>query len=192
MQYASRISACRRGLSGHEAAKPREHGCPQERGRQQASSERGQAENQTTLLQPSRGEASAAANKNYLEPLCYIEPAHCVGSSGVQSVGGAAAVRAAAFSHGQLRRRLEYAARHGRQRGAGGAWYVPRGVTGPWQAHRQCSSGAALPNHSLKRSANGRPPGPGRWYAVHFHRPGLASCRRRPLSSNVRQRKYAQ
>ena len=94
MQYASRISACRRGLSGHEAAKPREHGCPQERGRQQASSERGQAENQTTLLQPSRGEASAAANKNYLEPLCYIEPAHCVGSSGVQSVGGAAAVRA--------------------------------------------------------------------------------------------------
>ena len=29
-----------------------------------------------------------------------------------------------------------------------------------------------LPNPSLKRSANGRPPGPGRWYAVHFHRPG--------------------
>ena len=28
------------------------------------------------------------------------------------------------------------------------------------------------PNPSLKRSANGRPPGPGRWYAVHFHRPG--------------------
>jgi hypothetical protein len=30
----------------------------------------------------------------------------------------------------------------------------------------------ARPNPSLKRSANGRPPGPGRWYAVHFHRPG--------------------
>ena len=28
------------------------------------------------------------------------------------------------------------------------------------------------PNPSLKRSANGMPPGPGRWYAVHFHRPG--------------------
>jgi hypothetical protein len=28
------------------------------------------------------------------------------------------------------------------------------------------------PNPSLKRSANGRPPGPGRWYAVHSHRPG--------------------
>ena len=31
---------------------------------------------------------------------------------------------------------------------------------------------AAWPNPSLKRSANGRPPAPGRWYAVHFHRPG--------------------
>jgi len=29
------------------------------------------------------------------------------------------------------------------------------------------------PNPSVKRSANGRPPSPGRWYAVHFHRPGL-------------------
>ncbi|CAD5374028.1 hypothetical protein RA210_U460009 [Rubrivivax sp. A210] len=28
-------------------------------------------------------------------------------------------------------------------------------------------------NPSLKRSANGRPPSPGRWYAVHFHRPGI-------------------
>ena len=28
------------------------------------------------------------------------------------------------------------------------------------------------PNTSLKLSTNGRPPGPGRWYAVHFHRPG--------------------
>ena len=31
---------------------------------------------------------------------------------------------------------------------------------------------ARMPNPSLKRSANGRPPAPGRWYAVHFHRPG--------------------
>ena len=31
---------------------------------------------------------------------------------------------------------------------------------------------AARSNPSLKRSANGRPPAPGRWYAVHFHRPG--------------------
>jgi len=29
-----------------------------------------------------------------------------------------------------------------------------------------------LPNPSLKRSANGRPPGPGWRYAVHFRQPG--------------------
>ena len=28
------------------------------------------------------------------------------------------------------------------------------------------------PNPSFKWSANGRPPAPGRWYRVHFHRPG--------------------
>ena len=28
------------------------------------------------------------------------------------------------------------------------------------------------PNPSLKRSPNGGPPGPGWWYAVHFHQPG--------------------
>jgi hypothetical protein len=38
----------------------------------------------------------------------------------------------------------------------------------------RCGHGlrAVMPNTSLKRSANGRPPGPGRWYAVHFHQPG--------------------
>ena len=32
--------------------------------------------------------------------------------------------------------------------------------------------GAAWPNPSFKRSANGRPPAPGRRYAVHFRHPG--------------------
>ena len=31
----------------------------------------------------------------------------------------------------------------------------------------------ALPNPSFKRSANGRPPSPGRRYTVHFRQPGL-------------------
>jgi hypothetical protein len=35
------------------------------------------------------------------------------------------------------------------------------------------TTATSRPNPSLKRSANGRPPSPGRWYAVHFHRPGL-------------------
>ena len=28
------------------------------------------------------------------------------------------------------------------------------------------------PNPSFEARPNGKPPGPGRWYAVHFHRPG--------------------
>jgi len=37
----------------------------------------------------------------------------------------------------------------------------------------QCRSLHALgPNPSFEARPNGKPPGPGRWYAVHFHRPG--------------------
>ena len=41
-----------------------------------------------------------------------------------------------------------------------------------YEMHSRCQPRKLMPNPSLKRSANGRPPAPGRWYAVHFHRPG--------------------
>ena len=163
MQHPSRASACRRELKNHDAAEPRDPDCLQERG---------QEEDQGTLLkQSSEGGPSEAAGRNYMEPPCHIEPPHCVGSPGIQSVRGAAAASTAACSLGWLRRRLEYAARHGRQRGAGDTWCVPRGKTGPWRAHHQPTSGAALPNPSLKRSVNGGPPGPG-CGALHSPQPG--------------------
>ena len=152
MQHPSRASACRRELKNHDAAEPRDPGCLQERGQQ---------EDQGTLLkQSSEGGPSEAAGRNYMEPPCHIEPPHCVGSPGIQSVRGAAAASTAACSLGWLQRRLEYVARHGRQRGAGSDWCGPQGVTGSWRVQHWRTSGAALPNHSLKRSANGRPPGP--------------------------------
>src|SRR5712691_13464061 len=43
------------------------------------------------------------------------------------------------------------------------------------------------PNPSLKRSANGRPPGPVWRYAVHFRQPGPGVLPSSPLSSNVRR-----
>ena len=52
------------------------------------------------------------------------------------------------------------------------------------------SSTRMRPKSSLKRSANGRPPGPVWRYAVHFRQPGPGVCRCRPLSSNVRHRKH--
>ena len=70
-------------------------------------------------------------------------------------------------------RRLECVATHGQQRGPGSLGAGPSGVTGPWQAHHPRSPLAVLPNPSLKRSANGRPPGPGLRYSVHCLSPGL-------------------
>ena len=52
-----------------------------------------------------------------------------------------------------------------------------------------CSSVGARqprPNPSVEARPNGRPPGPGWWYAYIFTSPGLASCRRSRLTSNVR------
>ena len=61
------------------------------------------------------------------------------------------------------------------------------------QMHQRLRPSPALPpvrpNPSLKRSANGRPPGPPAGTVYIFCQRALASCRRRPLSSNVRQRK---
>jgi hypothetical protein len=62
-------------------------------------------------------------------------------------------------SSGPGRRRLEGTACQGQQRGAGSTHGGPQTP--------------ARPNTSVNRSPNGRPPSPGRWYAVHFHRPGL-------------------
>jgi len=45
------------------------------------------------------------------------------------------------------------------------------------------------PNPSFEARPNGKPPGPARWYAYIFTGPGLASCRRSRLNSNVRPRK---
>ena len=36
----------------------------------------------------------------------------------------------------------------------------------------RCRHRRPRPNPSVEARPNGKPPGPGRWYAVHFHRPG--------------------
>jgi hypothetical protein len=48
--------------------------------------------------------------------------------------------------------------------------YCPNGQY--WKIGSISQHHPAGPNPSLKRSANGRPPGPGRRYAVHFRQPG--------------------
>ena len=110
--------------------------------------------------------------QNDLEPPCQTNGPFFVGSVGLQSVPRAAAANAGAPGLGPLVRRLQFVACHGLRRGAGSTCGGPQGVTGPWRAQRLRSPGEVLPNPSLKRSANGRPPGPGRRYGVHFRHPG--------------------
>ena len=163
MWYSSRISACRRELNSHDAAAPRILSGPPLRATQRPSAKCKFTEHESRVM------SRAVANWNYMAPPCHLEPPHCVGRPAIRSVRGAAAASTAASTRGPSRRRLEYAACHGRQRGAGGDCCAPTGgATRPWQLHRQRSSGAALPNPSFKRSANGRPPGPAGRYAVHF------------------------
>ncbi len=76
-----------------------------------------------------------------------------------------------------IARRVAPCRTHGvaRRRGVPRLLCPQRGAVGhvPCQQRHALHRGARVqPNPSLNRSANGRPPAPGRWYAVHFHRPG--------------------
>ena len=43
------------------------------------------------------------------------------------------------------------------------------------QSSQSCISPPPRPNPSFEARPNGKPPAPGRWYAVHFHRPGAGA-----------------
>ena len=159
MQCSSRVSACRRELNSHEAAKPRRISQPRWR-------------SEDRKLQARDGISSVeVSNTKDEEPPCYFETRHCVGTIGLHSVCWAAAASLVAQAI-SCWRRLEPVAHNHLQRGAGGDCCVPAGVTRPWQARRQRCHRTALPNPSLKRSANGRPPGPVSRYGVHSLLPG--------------------
>ena len=149
MQYVREFSACRRESNSLETATSRE---PSYRW------VRGPAHNEAVRVQPSSGTVCAANDRNYLVPQCHVEPARCEGGAFIQPVCRATAAKASP-GLGQLLQ-LKFAACHRRQRRAVSARYAPREITRPWQSIGQCTSGAALPNPSLKRSANGGPPGP--------------------------------
>ncbi len=166
MHCSNKVSACRRELNSLDAAS-RELGatvaaeqCP--------CSQAGKIEPR----QVGRGNGGESSKTNELAQQSQIEALHCVGSTEFQSVRRAAVASVFAYA-ASLGRRLEDVAHYIRQRGAGSNCCPPPGITRPRQVQRIAPRRTSRPNPSLKRSANGRPPSPGRWYAVHFLRPGL-------------------
>ena len=175
MQCSNRVSACRREQNSHDAAKPQADTHSQPRARQRTVIECGRTDRHSvsSIRQTKKDVimACAAQNNKDNEPLCHITKLTRAGTTGFKSVRRVAAAGTGASAIGPWLR-LECVAHHGLQCGAGSTWSGPRGVTGPRQAKHQHSPGAALPNSSLKRSANGRPPGPSSRYGVHFLLPG--------------------
>ena len=163
-------------LNSHDAAKPHTASQSQHRALQRTFVECGRTERHSIsfIRQSNKGlvMTGAAHNNNGKGPQCHTATHNRAGNTGFQSVRRAAAFSTGPSSIGPLSRRLECAAHHGLQRGAGSTRSRLRGTTGPWQARQQRTPGAVMPNPSLKRSANGRPPGPVWRYAVHFRQPG--------------------
>jgi hypothetical protein len=165
MRYLSRISAWRRELNSHEAAEPRDdRRLPNDNAIAALRARK-------TVMDRTRFLSISAANRNDLRPSHNSGRPYCKPNMCFQSVGGAAERGTSCVAHVFARRRQEPVAGQAWQRGAGG-FSAATQITVHLQAGHRSASIAALPNPSLKRSANGRPPGPGRWYSVHFHRPG--------------------
>ena len=173
MQYASRVSALRRELSSHEAAEPQPIRCRRE---------------------PDQAHPQVVAPRHALKslPAAQAQPDHEL------ELEEAAVLRLASNTGLSLLRRLSAALRpakgyqavagtvgdrqegRGREVGCSRGQQTKREVPLLHFSSRRaggrispvCPSHALMPNPSLKRSANGRPPCPVWRYAVHFRQPG--------------------
>jgi len=169
MQFASRVSACRRELNSHNAAKARALATLRRPHPRRATQRlRAVGNRAVPLQQVTRGHRATGADE--IAPVCRLERPHCVEASEFQLVHGAAGGIHAAIP-GRCGR-LEDVARTGRQRGAVGTRGRPARITTPRCTCRRGATCTALPNPSFNRTRYGRPPWPGWRYAVHFRQPG--------------------
>ena len=176
MQYPSRKCACRRELNSHDAAEPRDV-----RHRSLHVSEREVGQESPVRANPHHCLVHQAQGRNGLgRPSAKKHRTAVPHRSANLRRKGRLSVSSSGRHNQQCHpwpkrvRRLGCVASHSRQRGAGSLCGGPRRITGPCQAHLPQLPHAVLPNPSLKRSANGRPAGPGLRYGVHFLSPGPA------------------
>jgi hypothetical protein len=126
------------------------------------------------MQEPLAGAADAgyrdcSADAEWQAPFWSLERWHCVACAELQLVGGAAGSISppAQFSGGGLKTWRAIAL----LRKAARTQHLIRNFKGLARPTGKLAS-KVLPNPSVNRSPNGGPPAPGRWYAVHFHRPG--------------------
>ena len=159
MQCSSRISALRRGLNSHEAAKPQTASDPPQQTRHQTRFERVRKERHGSRTaqqeqEPVMNSGNKKNDKHQDMELWFHIPTHR-GSETLnfsQFIGPSQVALARVPS--STRGGLNTFARQGLPRGAGGPWGEPRGVTMPGHAKHQCTPRTALPNPSFKRTPN--------------------------------------
>ena len=166
MQCSSRVSALRRELNSHNVAS-RELCTQREPWRDSGTPTAMRGLIKKKLQHVHRVCSGQELKTNDWEPLCQIDPLHCVGTLGYQSVRRAAR-RALASSSRASWRRLEYVVHHGLLRGAGSLRSAPSMDT---KVSPLTSRRTSRPNPSLKPSPNSKMPGPV-CGAVHSPQPG--------------------
>ena len=174
VQYSSRISACRREPSSHEAATPLNSARFEAAARVLGRVPQGRSEGtQSPLAVPASPASLTAPAPQRLGKSGAVRCCTALGLRGckVGSWGRLNRALLALLWHTRGRR-LQDAVRIGRRRGAGSLGSTQPRAAKPWYAFFLRLAKPALPNPSLKRSANGRPPGPGLRYSVHFRQPG--------------------
>ena len=173
LRYASRVSAFRRELNSHDAAQPQ---CI--RRRRASDQEQPHVVAPRRALKSSLAAQAQADHEPELEEAAVLRLASNLGLPLLRWISAAIrpakSYQAGAGTVGDRQRRTGKAVgcRCGRQRRRGVSSRHLSSRRAEGRVRPVCSPRALMPNPSLKRSANGRPPAPGRWYAVHFHRPG--------------------
>jgi len=170
VQCSSRVSACRRELNSHNAAKPRAvvslHGPSRPRSTQRL---RG-AVKRVALLQQGDQDHAGESTATDLAPLCRLERQHCVGTAELQFVRGPLAAShrqpSSPRAAGSETRSARFACAE-REAPRARQQNECRPLTPP--PRPQCR---VLPNPSVNRTRYGKSPWPGWRYAVHFRHPG--------------------
>ena len=159
MRHSSKVSACRRELNSHKAAKPR------------AASHSHRRANPRAWVE-CRPETEAMVPCPFTSLVCRTRATRSTttASGRQRSSPGAAKVCIGGVSQQKLPMRS--LPPHCPQRAAASFRCSSSGVEVHPRARSLCASSAALPNPSFKPSPNGVPRGPGRRYAVHFRQPG--------------------